>query len=128
MPKLKPNTWFALGALVTGLGVAAGAFGAHYLKSRITSELLATFKTGVTYHFYHGFALIAVGWAASKWTHPRIHTAGWSFLIGILLFSGSLYLLALTEIKILGMVAALGGVAFLVGWGLLAFAAWRSQH
>jgi uncharacterized membrane protein YgdD (TMEM256/DUF423 family) len=126
MPKLPPNIWFAIGAITAGIGVALGAFGAHGLKSRVTPDLLVIFETAARYQLYHAFALIAVGWAASKWAHPLINTAGWSFLIGILLFSGSLYILTMTGIKKFGAITPFGGLAFLIGWLLLAVAAWRS--
>jgi len=117
--------WFATGAVAAGIGVALGAFGAHGLKSRVGPDLLAVFETGVRYHMYHALALLAVGWAAARWSTPWIHTAGWLFLAGIVIFSGSLYLLALSGMRWLGAVTPLGGLCFLLGWLLLAVAAFR---
>jgi uncharacterized membrane protein YgdD (TMEM256/DUF423 family) len=117
--------WFAAGALAAAVGVAAGAFGAHGLKARLTPDLLAIFETGVRYHLYHALALLAVGWAASRWASPWINASGWFFGAGILLFSGSLYVLALTGVRWLGAITPLGGVAFILGWVSLAMAALR---
>ncbi len=110
------------GALLAGLGVAFGAFGAHALRARLEPRALETFETGVRYQMYHAFALFAVAWLLSR-NIPGAATAGWAFLAGVLLFSGSLYLMALTGWTWLGPVTPLGGVAFLTGWGLLALAA-----
>jgi len=115
--------WLAIGAVAAGVGVALGAFGAHGLKSRVEPQMLAVFETGVRYHLYHALALLAVAWAASRSTSALPGAAGWAFLVGIFLFSGSLYLLVFTGTKWLGAITPLGGVAFLVGWGLLALSA-----
>jgi uncharacterized membrane protein YgdD (TMEM256/DUF423 family) len=111
-----------LGALVAFLAVAFGAFGAHALRARLTPEDLAIFETGVRYQMYHAFALLAVAWASSRWPGGLTHAAGWAFFAGILIFSGSLYVLVLSGQRWLGAVTPLGGVAFLAGWLLLA---WR---
>ena len=106
------------------LGVIFGAFGAHALKDTLTQEGKTTYQTAVLYHLVHGLALLAVGWLATlKPREPMIDKAGWAFVIGILLFSGSLYLLSLTGIKKVGMITPLGGLAFLIGWFCLALAA-----
>ncbi len=117
--------WFATGAVAGGLGVVLGAFGAHALKARLTPELLTIFETGVRYHMYHAVALLAVGVAATRWTSASVGAAGWGFVIGIVVFSGSLYILALTGVRAWGAVTPLGGVAFIVGWFALAWAALR---
>lgn len=109
------------------LAVAAGAFGAHGLKQKLTPEMLDVFEVGARYQMYHALALLAVAWLCSTATHPRLATiAGWLFVAGILIFSGSLYLLALTGARWLGAITPIGGVAFLVGWGLLAVCAWKT--
>lgn len=113
--------FFIVGALAAGLGVVAGAFGAHGLETRVTAERLETFQTGVTYQMYHALALLFVGWAVMQWGHWAIQGAGYCFIAGILIFSGSLYLLVLTDTPWLGAVTPLGGVAFIAGWMLLAW-------
>ena len=114
-----------LGALSGFIGVAAGAFGAHALRSRIDADLLAVFETGARYQMYHALALIAAAWASTRWPGTLTTAAGWCFATGTLLFSGSLYALALTGVRSLGAVTPLGGVAFLAGWLCLALAASR---
>jgi uncharacterized membrane protein YgdD (TMEM256/DUF423 family) len=113
------------GALSAFLAVAAGAFGAHALKTRLGPDLLAVFETAARYQMYHAIALIAVGWAVTRWAAPQIRTAGWLFVAGTILFSGSLYLLALTGVRGLGAVTPFGGLCFLAGWLLLAVGVWR---
>ncbi|MGJ9384016.1 MULTISPECIES: DUF423 domain-containing protein [Salipaludibacillus] len=115
-----------LGSANAFLFVALGAFGAHALKDKLEATgYLKTFETGVQYHMIHAVALIAVA-ILTKYLSATglVHGAGWAFLIGIILFSGSLYALSLTGIKILGAITPLGGLAFLVGWALLFAAAW----
>ncbi|MBV7494412.1 DUF423 domain-containing protein [Pseudomonas sp. PDM24] len=106
-------------------GVALGAFAAHGLKSRLSAEYLAIFHTGVTYQLVHTLALLGVALLATQIPGRLITWAGASFAIGILLFSGSLYLLTITGISKLGIVTPIGGLAFLVGWVCLGLAAWR---
>ncbi len=118
-----PTTWFAIGALLAAAAVALGAFGAHGLKSRVTPELLAVFETGVRYHVYHALALLAVAWAATRWPGPWTTAAGWLFVAGIVIFSGSLYLLVLTDARWLGAITPIGGLVFIAGWVALALAA-----
>lgn len=114
-----------LGALSAFVGVGAGAFGAHALKARLAPDLLAVFDTGARYQLVHALALLAVAWACQRWPESRVPWAGWCFVAGTVLFSGSLYALALTGVRSLGAITPLGGVAFLAGWALLAWSAWR---
>lgn len=126
MPKIA-RMFLAIGCIAALVAVAAGAFGAHALKTRLAPEMLAVYKTGVEYQFYHAFALILVGLAALRLPDSAwLHRAGWAMLAGIVLFSGSLYLLALTGITWLGAVTPLGGVAFLCAWALFALAVLRA--
>lgn len=119
------RTFFTLGALSAGIAVAAGAFGAHGLRARLDPDLLAVFETAARYQMYHALALLAVGWAAARWPGGSAGAAGWLFVAGTVLFSGSLYVLTLTGVRWLGAITPLGGVAFLAGWAALAWAAWR---
>lgn len=122
-PLIRPLVVIA--ALLGGTAVVLGAFGAHALQERLTEQALATWHTGVQYHFIHALALLLV---AALWAHLA---NGWAaasavaFVIGILLFSGSLYALALGAPRILGAIAPLGGTALILGWAGLAIAAWR---
>lgn len=111
--------FFIAGALAAGLAVALGAFGAHGLQSRVTPERIGTFETGVRYQMYHALALFVVAWIQAQWPSSQVAWAGYLFIAGILIFSGSLYLLVLTDTPWLGAVTPLGGVAFIVGWALL---------
>jgi uncharacterized membrane protein YgdD (TMEM256/DUF423 family) len=120
------KTFLLAAAICAMLAVALGAFGAHGLKHRLTVELMAAYQTGVQYHFYHSFLLLVVallllqfpGAALFQWT-------GWLALVGIILFSGSLYVMALTGIKVLGAITPIGGLAFIGAWLLLAIGAYR---
>lgn len=114
--------FFTLAALFAGLAVAAGAFGAHALRARLDPGALATFETAARYQMYHALGLAAAAWAAVRWPGPMPHWAGWLFVAGILIFSGSLYLLVFSGVRWLGAVTPLGGVAFLAGWICLALA------
>lgn len=107
------------------LSVAAGAFGAHALRPRIAPELLAVFETGARYQMFHALALLAVGLLFAARPSALLAGAGWAMLAGIVLFSGSLFALALSGVRGLGAVTPVGGVAFLVGWALLAAASLR---
>ncbi|WP_293373458.1 DUF423 domain-containing protein [Nevskia sp.] len=121
------SKWMVLlGALYGFIGVAFGAFGAHALRSRLTPELLAVWRTGVEYQFWHALALIAVGLLATTRPGPLANAAGWCFAIGVLLFSGSLYALTLSGVRVLGAVTPVGGLLFLIGWALLAVHAART--
>lgn len=123
--KYMPRFFFILGAVAAGLAVALGAFGAHGLERHVTPDRLETFKTGVLYHLLHALALLAAAWAATQWPGGAVQWAGYLFAAGIVLFSGSLYLLVLTDTPWLGAVTPFGGVAFIVGWALLAWGVWR---
>ena len=119
------RAFLALGALSALLSVAAGAFGAHALRERLTPDMLAVFETGARYQMYHALALLAVAWAAGRWPSTAAVAAGWLFVAGTVVFSGSLYLLALTGARWLGALTPLGGLAFIAGWAALAWAALR---
>jgi uncharacterized membrane protein YgdD (TMEM256/DUF423 family) len=117
--------FFSLGAVSGAIAVAAGAFAAHGLKTRLAPDLLAVFDTAARYQMVHALALLATAWAVSRWPGWRTHAAGWCFVGGTLVFSGSLYALALTGVRALGAITPVGGVLFILGWLLLALAAWR---
>ncbi len=118
------NRFFAsAGALSAFIAVAAGAFGAHALKVRLEPDLLAAFETGARYQMYHAIALFIAAYATGDEEECRYgRWAGWGFLIGTILFSGSLYILALTGIRTFGAVTPLGGVALLLAWIFLLLA------
>jgi uncharacterized membrane protein YgdD (TMEM256/DUF423 family) len=118
------RSWLVTGALLAAVAVAAGAFGAHGLRGRLLPGDLATFETAARYQIYHALALIAVALLAERGV-GGVASAGWLFLTGILLFSGSLYLLTLAGLRWMGAVTPLGGVAFILGWVMLAVAGWR---
>ncbi|WP_273454703.1 DUF423 domain-containing protein [Nevskia ramosa] len=115
-----------LAGLFGFLGVGFGAFGAHTLKERLTPDLLAIYRTAVEYQFWHALALMAVGLLAMSRPGPLLSASGWSFAFGILLFSGSLYALALSGVRVLGAITPIGGLLFLVGWVLLSVHAART--
>jgi uncharacterized membrane protein YgdD (TMEM256/DUF423 family) len=117
------KTFLLIGAVAGFLAVALGAFGAHGLRSRLSPEMLAVFETAVRYHMYHALAIVLVALMLGRFDGWMFRAAGWAFTVGIVLFSGSLYLLAVTGVTILGAITPLGGVALLLGWGLLAVAA-----
>jgi uncharacterized membrane protein YgdD (TMEM256/DUF423 family) len=121
------HTKFLLvGAISAFIGVAAGAFGAHGLEALLSPDLLAVYETGVRYELVHAMALLFVGLAANQWPEAGWGRAGWMFVVGTLLFSGSLYALALTGVRALGAVTPVGGVFFLLGWVFAAVAGARS--
>ncbi|GIV57537.1 MAG: membrane protein [Rhodothermaceae bacterium] len=111
-----------IGAVAAGLAVAAGAFGAHGLAGRLTAERLQTFETAVRYQMYHALALLVVGWMGQALAVWQLQAAGALFTAGIVLFSGSLYVLVLTDTPWLGAVTPFGGVAFLMGWAMVVWA------
>ena len=117
------RTFLLLGAVAAFLAVTLGAFGAHGLRGRLSPEMMAVFQTGVPYHMYHALAILLVAATMGHLGGGLIQTAGWAFVAGIVLFSGSLYALALSGVTILGAITPIGGVAFLIGWACLAFAA-----
>ena len=116
-----------LAALFGFTGVALGAFAAHGLRGQLSPEYLAVFQTGVLYQLLHALALLGVGVLALHWRSRLLSAAGSLFALGILLFSGSLYLLTLTSVGKLGMITPLGGTCFLAGWLCLGLAAWRAR-
>ena len=115
--------FFVLGSVLAGLAVGLGAFAAHGFRATLSPADLSTFEVGVRYHMYHALALLAVAGALTRWDSAAAVAAGWLFTAGIVLFSGSLYLLVLTGPRWLGAITPLGGVAFLLGWALLAWTA-----
>ena len=117
------KTFLLLGAVGAFLAVALGAFGAHGLRGRLSPEMMAVFQTGVQYNMYHALALILVSAIMGRLSGWLIQTAGWCFVAGIVFFSGSLYLLAVTGATTLGAITPIGGLMFLIGWACLAFAA-----
>jgi uncharacterized membrane protein YgdD (TMEM256/DUF423 family) len=123
------RTFALLGALSAATAVAAGAFGAHALRTRLEPRMLEIFETAARYQMYHALALFAVAWVASKATNAAtlVQVSGWSFVAGTVLFSGSLYALALTGLRGLGAITPLGGVAFIAGWLALAAATLRLE-
>ena len=119
------RTFLFLGAVFAFVGVAAGAFGAHILKGRLSPDMLAVFEVGVRYQMYHALALIAVACIRNQASSAVVTTGAWCFVLGTIFFSGSLYLLSLTGMKWFGAITPLGGLAFLAGWTCLAGAAWK---
>jgi uncharacterized membrane protein YgdD (TMEM256/DUF423 family) len=118
--------FITLASLSGMLAVVFGAFGAHALKGKLDDQALKVFETAVQYHFYHTFALLVVGVIALN--QPQtvlLKSSGWLFVIGILVFSGSLYLLSLTGVRWLGAITPLGGLAFIAGWACLAATGWK---
>ncbi len=124
------RTYGAIGSLLALLAVALGAFGAHGLEDKIDADLLAAYKTGVQYHMFHALGLIALGIVSDKLSGAEgsLRWAGRLLTAGIVLFSGSLYVMAVTDIKPLGIITPFGGVAFLAGWAFLASAFWKQRR
>jgi len=119
--------WFVIGAIAGASGVALGAFGAHGLKARVGPDLLEIWETAARYQILHALALLATAWASERWPGGASTAAGWLFLLGIVIFSGSLYALVLSGVRGLGAVTPLGGLCFIAGWLALALAAWRGR-
>ena len=117
-----------LGAMNAGISVAAGAFGAHGLKAVLAPDMLAVFETASRYQMYHGLALLVVGMMGTRVSARPLALAGWCFVAGSVLFSGSLYVLALSGIRWLGAITPLGGAAFLAGWIAVAWSAWTGKE
>jgi uncharacterized membrane protein YgdD (TMEM256/DUF423 family) len=117
------KTFLLIGAAAGFLGVGLGAFGAHGLRARLSPDMLAVFETGVRYHMYHAAAIILVGVITARLDGWIVRAAGWCFSAGIILFSGSLYALAITGTSAFGIITPLGGLAFLLGWAFLVVAA-----
>ncbi len=121
------QVFLAIASLLGGLSVAAGAFGSHALRPRLSDRMLEIFETGTRYQMYHALALLLVGLLLLRAETGQgwLNAAGWAFVAGTLIFSGSLYALSLSGIKILGAVAPIGGTALMIGWGCLAIAAFN---
>src|SRR4051812_32374895 len=117
--------FLVFGSIIAGLGVAAGAFGAHALKEILDAPMLQVFETATRYLMYHAFGLCIVSWAIDRYPEQRLQKSGWLFIIGILLFSGSLYGVSLAGIRWLGAVTPVGGLTFITGWLLLGWGVWR---
>jgi uncharacterized membrane protein YgdD (TMEM256/DUF423 family) len=120
------RTFAVLASISAGLAVGAGAFGAHGLRARLPADALAVFETAARYQLYHALALMGVAWACTQWPQPLVRAAGWLFVGGTLVFSGSLYILSTTGHRWLGAVTPLGGLLFLAGWLFLAIGIWRA--
>jgi uncharacterized membrane protein YgdD (TMEM256/DUF423 family) len=116
--------FFVVGCVSAAIAVTLGAFGAHGLRHRVVPDMLATFEIGVRYQMYHAFALLGVALALARWPTPPIAAAGWLFIAGTLVFSGTLYVLALSGARWLGAITPLGGAAFIAGWLALAWGVW----
>ena len=108
--------FFIIASIIGFIGVALGAFGAHALKDRLSGQMLETFETGVRYQMYHTFALFVVAWALTQWKSSYLNYSGWLFIAGIVIFSGSLYILSITGQRGWGAVTPIGGLALLLGW------------
>lgn len=121
------RVFFLIAAALGFLGVAGGAFGAHTLKGTLDPEHLAVFEIGIRYQMYHVFALGLAGWALQKYQSVLFERAGWFFVAGVALFSGSLYIMALTGLRWLGAITPVGGMAFLVGWLSLFLGFWKQK-
>ncbi len=114
------------GAVMAFLGVAIGAFGAHGLKPLLSEQMLAVFETGVRYHLIHALGMLSAGLSLLYVPLRQFKWAGWAFILGIVLFSGSLYVMSISGARGLGMLTPFGGLCFLVGWGLLARGYWKA--
>lgn len=121
-----PKFFMLCGAGLAFLAISLGAFGAHALKQKIDKEMLAVFEVGVRYHMFHALSLFVIAWALTYFVHPLISISGLLLLFGTLIFSGSLYILALTSIRYWGAITPIGGVILLLGWLLFAIGVWKS--
>ncbi len=122
---MERNHWLLIASIAGATGVMAGAFGAHGLKDKVSTEMLAIFETGARYQLLHALALLGIAALSSTWNNRTLNLAGWAFTLGILIFSGSLYLLVLTSARWWGAVTPIGGVALIVGWVILGVAGMR---
>ncbi|MFZ6712152.1 DUF423 domain-containing protein [Undibacterium sp. TC9W] len=122
---MQARSFIATAAILMFIGVAAGAFGAHGLKQMLSADMLAIWQTAVTYQMVHGLGMLALGIMLQQQDNALLRKAAWAMLAGVIIFSGSLYALALTGLRILGAITPIGGVAFLAGWAMLAWAAIR---
>ena len=128
LAKVKSGKFVFLGAVFAALSVAAGAFGAHSLKAIIPADMLVVFETAARYQMYHALALLIVGGILPRVSDRALEVAGWCFVTGILLFSGSLYVFAITATRWVGAITPLGGAAFLAGWFVLAWTLWQKNE
>jgi uncharacterized membrane protein YgdD (TMEM256/DUF423 family) len=122
---MKNKTILISGAIFMALAVLLGAFGAHALKQSLTPEMLTVYKTGVEYQFYHALGLLLIGLIGFHIKSKYLSRAGLLIIIGIILFSGSLYVLTLSGIKVIGAITPIGGLSFVAGWIFLAIAVWK---
>ena len=122
---MQARSFIATAAILMFIGVAAGAFGAHGLKQMLSADMLAIWQTAVTYQMVHGLGILALGIMLQQQDNALLRKAAWAMLAGVIIFSGSLYALALTGVRILGAITPIGGLAFLAGWAMLAWAAIR---
>ncbi|MBH0178629.1 MAG: DUF423 domain-containing protein [Nitrospira sp.] len=114
-----------IGCVLAGVGVAAGAFGAHMLKTILEPPMLAAYDTATRYQMYHAFGMVLVGIVMRVYDDRRLAMSGWLFAMGMVLFCGSLYGIALAGLKWLGPITPLGGLTFIIGWGLLGWGVWK---
>ncbi len=119
--------WIITGAVMAGIAILLGAFGAHGLKNKITADYLIVFDTGVKYHFYHSLGLIIIGMLAFHFPSEPLNIPSIFFVAGICLFSGSLYVLSITGLKWVGAITPVGGLSFIIGWILTAYYIWRAS-
>lgn len=122
---MQARSFIATAAILMFIGVAAGAFGAHGLKQMLSADMLAIWQTAVSYQMVHGLGMLALGIMLQQQDNALLRKAAWAMLAGVVIFSGSLYALALTGVRILGAITPIGGVAFLAAWAMLAWAAIR---
>ena len=122
------RTFFLIGSIAAGMAVMLGAFGAHLLVDRVTPERLQTFETGIRYQMYHALGLLFLSWAVTQWPSWQVTWAGYLFITGMLLFSGSLYILVLTDTSWLGAITPIGGLSFIMGWVLLVWAVFKDSQ
>ncbi|MFZ6871993.1 DUF423 domain-containing protein [Undibacterium sp. Di27W] len=122
---MQARSFIATAAILMFIGVTAGAFGAHGLKQMLSADMLVVWQTAVTYQMVHGLGMLVLGIMLQQQDSALLRKAAWAMLAGVIIFSGSLYALALTGVRILGAITPIGGVAFLAGWAMLAWAAIR---
>ena len=123
-----PKMFLSIAGTLAALAVLLGAFGAHGLKAELAPEMMAVYQTAVQYHMWHALGLAIIALALPQWPHlTLLRWAAWLMVLGVVLFSGSLYALALTEIKMLGAITPFGGLAFIIAWIMFAAAMWKSK-
>ena len=121
-----PKLFLTLGSISAAAAVTMGAFGAHFLKTKISEDMLSVFQTAVQYHFYHSLGLLIVGLLTIYLKSDKyLEIAGWMMFIGIMLFSGSLYILSITGTRWIGIITPFGGIAFIISWVFVAVAVWK---